>query len=88
MGGLGFGLPMSRLYAGYFGKFSLRGTDIYPGVRAHKTSISDAGGSLQLISMPGYGVDAYLNLQRLEGDWEEMVESEPPEHHKPSESPA
>eukprot|EP00891_Asterochloris_glomerata_P004487 jgi/Astpho2/4487/e_gw1.00067.401.1_t len=64
MGGLGFGLPMSRLYAEYF------------------------GGSLQLISMPGYGVDAYLNLQRLEGDWEEMVESEPPEHHKPSESPA
>ena len=55
---------------------------------AHNTTISDAGGSLQLISMPGYGVDAYLNLQRLEGDWEEMVESEPPEHHKPSESPA
>ena len=50
--------------------------------------MSDAGGSLQLISMSGYGVDAYLNLQRLEGDWEEMVESEPPEHHKPSESQA
>ncbi|KAL3141620.1 hypothetical protein ABBQ32_004858 [Trebouxia sp. C0010 RCD-2024] len=47
MGGLGFGLPMSRLYAEYF------------------------GGHLQLVSMPGYGIDAYLNLKRLEGDWQE-----------------
>lgn len=47
MGGLGFGLPMSRLYAEYF------------------------GGHLQLVSMPGYGIDAYLNLKRLEGDWHE-----------------
>lgn len=21
--------------------------------------------------MPGYGIDAYLNLKRLEGDWQE-----------------
>lgn len=48
MGGLGFGLPMSRLYAQYF------------------------GGRLQLVSMPGYGMDAYLNLKRLEGDWQEQ----------------
>ncbi|KAL0030420.1 hypothetical protein WJX79_003750 [Trebouxia sp. C0005] len=48
MGGLGFGLPMSRLYAEYF------------------------GGRLQLVSMPGYGIDAYLNLKRLEGDWQEQ----------------
>ncbi|KAK9818127.1 hypothetical protein WJX72_007548 [[Myrmecia] bisecta] len=47
MGGLGFGLPLSRLYARYF------------------------GGDLQLVSMPGYGADAYLNLKRLEGEWQE-----------------
>lgn len=22
--------------------------------------------------MPGYGIDAYLNLKRLEGDWQEQ----------------
>ncbi|CAL5227736.1 g10752 [Coccomyxa viridis] len=47
MGGLGFGLPLSRLYARYF------------------------GGDLRLVSMPGYGVDAYLSIQYLEGRWEE-----------------
>jgi hypothetical protein len=48
MAGLGFGLPLSRLYARYF------------------------GGNLSLISMPGYGVDAYLNLRHLEdANWEE-----------------
>lgn len=47
MAGLGFGLPLSRLYARYF------------------------GGDLQLVSVPGYGVDAYLNLKRLEGCWQE-----------------
>ena len=31
-----------------------------------------AGGRLQLVSMPGYGIDAYLNLKRLEGDWQEQ----------------
>ena len=44
-----------------------------------KTDVSDhgyadwyiAGGYLQLVSMPGYGIDAYLNLKRLEGDWQE-----------------
>ncbi|KAK9845511.1 hypothetical protein WJX81_008336 [Elliptochloris bilobata] len=49
MGGLGFGLPLSRLYARYF------------------------GGDLQLVSMPGYGVDAFLTLQHLEGDWHEPL---------------
>ncbi|EIE24046.1 alpha-ketoacid dehydrogenase kinase [Coccomyxa subellipsoidea C-169] len=48
MGGLGFGLPLSRLYARYF------------------------GGDLRLVSMPGYGTDAYLSIQDLEGDWEEQ----------------
>lgn len=24
------------------------------------------------MSMPGYGIDAYLNLKRLEGDWQEQ----------------
>ncbi len=39
--GLGYGLPISRLYARYF------------------------GGDLQVISMEGYGTDAYLHLKRL-----------------------
>lgn len=31
------------------------------------------GGDLQLVSMPGYGVDAFLSLQHLEGDWQEPL---------------
>ena len=37
----GFGLPIARLYARYF------------------------GGDLQILSMEGYGTDAYLHLNRL-----------------------
>ncbi|EFN56714.1 hypothetical protein CHLNCDRAFT_21859, partial [Chlorella variabilis] len=45
---LGFGLPLSRLYARYF------------------------GGDLRLVNMPGYGVDSFLTLKRLEdAEWEE-----------------
>lgn len=40
--GLGYGLPISRLYARHF------------------------GGDLQVISMEGYGTDAYLHLKRLD----------------------
>jgi pyruvate dehydrogenase kinase 2/3/4 len=41
LAGYGYGLPISRLYARYF------------------------GGDLQVISMEGYGTDAYLHLSRL-----------------------
>ena len=41
LAGYGFGLPLSRLYARYF------------------------GGDLQILSMEGYGTDAYLHLNRL-----------------------
>ncbi|GBG58838.1 hypothetical protein CBR_g238 [Chara braunii] len=41
LAGYGYGLPVSRLYARYF------------------------GGDLQVISMEGYGTDAYLHLNRL-----------------------
>lgn len=41
LAGYGYGLPISRLYARYF------------------------GGELQIISMEGYGTDAYLHLNRL-----------------------
>ena len=45
LAGLGFGLPLSRLYARYF------------------------GGNVRLVSLPGFGVDAFLTLPHLEGDW-------------------
>ncbi|EAY90179.1 hypothetical protein OsI_11743 [Oryza sativa Indica Group] len=48
MAGYGYGIPISRLYARYF------------------------GGDLQIISMEGYGTDAYLHLSRL-GDSEEPL---------------
>ncbi|KAJ2188213.1 hypothetical protein IW144_005877, partial [Coemansia sp. RSA 522] len=41
--GLGFGLPMARLYAEYF------------------------GGSLDIVSMEGYGCDVFLKLRSIEG---------------------
>ncbi|KAK9845210.1 hypothetical protein WJX81_000109 [Elliptochloris bilobata] len=41
LAGYGYGLPISRLYARYF------------------------GGDLQILSMDGYGTDAYLHLNRL-----------------------
>jgi len=48
LAGYGFGLPITRLYARYF------------------------GGDLQIISMEGYGTDAYLHLNRL-GTHEEVL---------------
>ena len=48
LAGLGYGLPISRLFARYF------------------------GGDLQVISMEGYGTDAYLHLKRV-GDASEPL---------------
>ncbi|KAJ1735126.1 hypothetical protein LPJ61_000720 [Coemansia biformis] len=45
--GLGFGLPMARLYAEYF------------------------GGSLDIVSMEGYGCDVFLKLRSIEGSVEQ-----------------
>ncbi|KAG2492325.1 hypothetical protein HYH03_009276 [Edaphochlamys debaryana] len=48
LAGYGCGLPLSRMYARYF------------------------GGDLQIISMEGYGTDAYLHLARLGNDEEPL----------------
>ncbi|PNH06263.1 [Pyruvate dehydrogenase (acetyl-transferring)] kinase, mitochondrial [Tetrabaena socialis] len=53
LAGYGCGLPLSRLYARYF------------------------GGDLQIISMEGYGTDAYLHLARLGNDEEPLPGSVP-----------
>lgn len=49
LAGLGYGLPISRAYARYF------------------------GGDLQLISMEGYGTDAFVHLSRLGTTKEKLV---------------
>ena len=54
MAGFGFGLPISRLYARYF------------------------GGDLQLVSMEGYGTDAYLHIGRLPHSRTEPQRVRPP----------
>lgn len=53
LAGYGYGLPISRLYARYF------------------------GGDLQVMSMDGYGTDAYLHLNRLVRDHHIMDELAP-----------
>ena len=48
-----------------------------------------AGGDLKLVSMEGFGVDAYLSIQHLEGVWQEQqVEAEVPEQETAGKSAA
>lgn len=48
LAGLGYGLPLSRVFARYF------------------------GGDISVLSMEGYGTDAYLHLKKV-GDAKEPV---------------
>ncbi|KAJ3088654.1 hypothetical protein HK102_008255 [Quaeritorhiza haematococci] len=63
LAGFGYGLPLSRLYARYF------------------------GGDLKLISMEGYGTDAYLHLSRLRLLSKRELESLPTLYEEHTSSP-
>lgn len=74
MAGLGFGLPLSRVYARYFGK-SHSNAETFAWDGRIRCRLIDAGGDLQLKTLPGYGVDAFLILKRLNNcDWKEGAE--------------
>lgn len=69
LAGLGYGLPISRLFARYFGTSVL--TFVW-GIYTEHFNRSPIGGDLQIISMEGYGTDAYLHLMRV-GDASEPL---------------
>ena len=77
VGRMGLGLPLSNIYATYFGQFvqlfkllSAHLIPTYP-IRTLPSQRRDTdthgplGGSLDLVSMDGWGTDVYLRLPRL-----------------------
>ena len=61
---IGLGLPLSNIFATYFGKIQPTST---AGIL-----ISWTGGSLELVSLEGWGLDVYIRLPRLGTNLEEI----------------